>query len=282
MKRLSLLFALLALAVPAMFASVATAATAQVFSASLNGAAENPGVVTAGTGDAQVVINAAQTAVSFSVSYTNLSGPVVAAHIHIGAVGTNGGVALPFTVGTGALRGTLTAANFQKVPGAQTFAEALDAIRSGNAYVNVHTAAHPSGEIRGQLWASSTLQFFGGTLSGATEVPSVTGGGTGNAQLLVDSHDQVIHYLITYSGLSGDLVAAHIHFGDPSISGPIMIPFKVGESPLVGTLTQANFQKTAQAPTWADALNAIRTGHAYVNLHTAAHPSGEVRANLVP
>jgi hypothetical protein len=282
MKRLSLLFALLALAVPAIFANVATAATAQVFTASLNGAAENPGVVTAGTGDVQIVINAAETAVSFSVSSTNLSGPVVAAHIHIGAVGKNGPIMLPFTVGSGTLRGTLTAANLQKVPGAQTFAAALDAIRSGNAYVNLHTAAHPGGEVRGQLWASRTLKFFGGTLSGAQEVPSVSGSATGTAQILVDTQNQVVHYLITYSGLSGDLVAAHIHFGDPSISGPIMIPFKVGESPIVGTLTQANFQKTDQAPTWADALNAIRTGHAYVNMHTAAHPSGEVRANLRP
>jgi len=62
----------------------------------------------------------------------------------------------------------------------------------------------------------------------------------------------------------------------------VSIPFKVTASPLVGVLTQANFIPTTAAPTWADAIAAIRSGNAYVNLHSAAHPGGEVRANLAP
>jgi hypothetical protein len=49
---------------------------------------------------------------------------------------------------------------------------------------------------------------------------------------------------------------------------------------MFGSLTQANFQSTSAAPTWTSALNAIRNGNAYVNLHTAAHPTGEIRAQL--
>jgi hypothetical protein len=59
-----------------------------------------------------------------------------------------------------------------------------------------------------------------------------------------------------------------------------MIPFKVTASPMIGTLSSANFLTTEQAPFWADAIAAIRAGKAYVNLHTAANPGGEVRANL--
>jgi hypothetical protein len=284
MKRLSLLVALLGLLVPAMFVSAVSAASASatIFTASLNGGSSVPPVNTIGTGDAQVVINAAGTAVTYTVSYVNLSGPVVAAHIHAGAINANGPVSLPFTVGPSPMHGTLTAANFVATPQAPTFNSIVNLIRTGGAYVNVHTALHPGGEIRGQLTPSKSLQFFGGTFSGGAEVPGVSGAGTGTVQLLVDTQGYSIHYAITYSGLSGDVVAAHIHFGDPSISGPIMIPFKVGPSPMVGILTQANFQSTPQAPTWADAIAAIRSGHAYANLHTAAHPSGEVRSNLVP
>ena len=42
------------------------------------------------------------------------------------------------------------------------------------------------------------------------------------------------------------------------------------------------FQSTSAATTWAAALTLIRTGRSYVNLHTAAHPQGEIRAQLRP
>jgi hypothetical protein len=51
---------------------------------------------------------------------------------------------------------------------------------------------------------------------------------------------------------------------------------------MFGSLTQANFQSTSAATTWAAALALIRGGRAYVNLHTAAHPQGEIRAQLRP
>jgi hypothetical protein len=262
--------------------TVTAAPSAEVFTTSLNGASERPAVQSVGTGDAQIVINGAGTAITYTVRYVNLSGPVVAAHIHFGSVDVSGPIMLPLKVGDSPLHGTLTAADLKSTPQASSFNAALNAIRSGNAYVNLHTAANPGGEVRGQLSESRSLEFFGGKLASGNEVPKVSEKGTGTAQLLVDRTNNVIHYFIDYSGLTGQLVAAHIHFGDPSISGPIMIPFKVTDSPLVGTLTSADFKVTDQAPTWADALAAIRSGHAYVNLHTAAHPSGEVRANLVP
>jgi len=280
MKRVSVLIALVALLVPGAFSGVAGAAGTSIFTTSLNGLAEHPGVVTAATGDAQIVINPAGTAITYTITYVNMSGPVAAAHIHFGGVDANGPVMLPFMAGPSPMHGTLTAASFQSTPQASTFAAAIRAIRSGNAYVNLHTAAHPSGEARGQLWDSQSLQFLGGTLRGANEVPGVTTNGTGTAQVLVDRGGHAIYYQIDYSGLSGPLAAAHIHVGAPGSNGPVMLPLVVADGTLVGTLTQSSFQSTAQAPTWADALAAIRSGNAYVNLHSAANPGGEVRANL--
>ena len=84
---------------------------------------------------------------------------VTSAHIHVGAAGSNGpiifslyfsGFGVPFN---GFLSGTLTAFNLQPQPanGISSFNDAIDAILSGGAYVNVHTTAYPAGEIRGQL-----------------------------------------------------------------------------------------------------------------------------------
>ena len=280
MKRLTVEFAMMAMLVPGLFSGVAGAAGVGIFTTSLNAAAEIPRVNSVGTGDAQVVVNAAGTSISYTVTYVNPSGPVVAAHIHVGAIDANGPVMLPLTVGPSPLHGTLTAANFQASPQAGSFAAAVRAIRSGNAYINLHTADHPGGELRGQLWESLSLESFGGTLKGSDEVPGVATSGTGTVQLLIDRQGSVISYVVNYSGLSGAAVAAHIHFGAPGSNGPVMLPLAIAEGSLVGTLTSANFQSTAQAPTWADAIAAIRSGQAYVNIHTAAHPGGEVRGNL--
>lgn len=84
---------------------------------------------------------------------------ITAAHIHVGAPGTNGPIIFslyqsiidgPFT---GSHSGTLQSFNLESQPsqGVSSFSDAINAILSGNAYVNVHTGAFPSGEIRGQL-----------------------------------------------------------------------------------------------------------------------------------
>src|SRR4051812_23694193 len=125
MKRLSLLIALVALVIPVLAAGPVAAASMEIFTTSLNSASENPRVNETGTGDAQIVVNAAGTQVTYTVSYINLSGPVVAGHIHFGAVDQNGPIILPFVVGPSPMHGTLTAANFQKTSQAPTFASAV-------------------------------------------------------------------------------------------------------------------------------------------------------------
>ncbi len=87
---------------------------------------------------------------------------VTSAHIHVGAAGSNGpvifslyfsGFGVPFT---GVLSGALTSFNLQAQPanGISSFNDAINAILSGQAYVNVHTTAFPAGEIRGQIQQS--------------------------------------------------------------------------------------------------------------------------------
>ena len=99
---------------------------------------------------------------------------------------------------------------------------------------------------------------------------------------MIADDEKSITYTVTYAGLTGDVVAAHIHVGDLKTAGPIILPLKVGPSPMTGTLTAADLKAAGGVNTFADAVAAIRAGNTYVNLHTAAHPGGEVRGQLVP
>jgi hypothetical protein len=128
--------------------------------------------------------------------------------------------------------------------------------------------------------AGASDEVYTGTLSGSAEVPSVSTQGTGTVYVFINPAGTELKYAVSYTGLSGSLVAAHINGAAAGVSGPIMFTLAVGPSTMFGTLTQANFQSSAAVSSWTAALNMIRSGSAYLNLHTAAHPAGEVRAQL--
>lgn len=137
-------------------ASVARAA--ETFTASLDGANSVPPIAGDGTGSATVTISDDGQSVSWNVTWSGLTGPPSASHIHIGAADATGPVMIPFApVSATGTSGTFNAADYTGGDGLPAdWAGVLAAIRSGNTYVNVHTAANPPGEIRGQLAGSGT------------------------------------------------------------------------------------------------------------------------------
>ena len=130
----------------------------QTFEASLDGASEVPPVPTA-TATADANFTATTTGNTTPIVYTvtvsgNMSGPVTAAHIH-GPAGTTG-IAEPIvTLNISNLTGT----SGVLVSGSFTFTghasidmqELLALMDDGNTYINLHTTANPTGEIRGQI-----------------------------------------------------------------------------------------------------------------------------------
>jgi Cu/Zn superoxide dismutase len=121
-------------------------------SATLLGANQVPAVTTAGSGTGQVTINPGHDELCFHITVSNLTGPPLAAHIHKGSAGTNGGIVVPFVpaVTTFSPPDSVSAT----AQGCVTVADPLlNEIRSDPAgfYINVHTALHPGGEVRGQL-----------------------------------------------------------------------------------------------------------------------------------
>jgi hypothetical protein len=144
-------------------------------SVNLSGYEETPSTInSAGSAEFRATISKDGTAIMYQETYRDLSSPVTQSHIHFGRPGLTGGVVLflctnlanaPASVPTpqlcppfpATISGTLTAADVVPLPsqgidaGATGFAEMLNAIRAGAAYVNVHTMLHPSGEVRAVL-----------------------------------------------------------------------------------------------------------------------------------
>lgn len=113
------------------------------YTATLSAAQEVPTNPSAGTGAAEVQVNRGSGMLQWRITYSGLTGPVTAGHIHGPAgPGQNAGVLVPFT-------GDL---NAQPITGAVRITpEQMAQLSSGQWYVNLHTARHPGGEIRGQL-----------------------------------------------------------------------------------------------------------------------------------
>jgi hypothetical protein len=121
-------------------ASFATMAQTTEQKVALTGASEVPAVTTAATGTATVDVKPDRS-VKVLVVVSGMT--ATASHIHEAAAGANGPVIVPFTK-TG--DNTFASADGAKLTEAQ-----YESYKAGKLYVNVHSAANPGGEIRGQI-----------------------------------------------------------------------------------------------------------------------------------
>jgi len=137
-----------------------------------------------------------------------------------------------------------------------------------NLYYNVHSAANPNGEIRGQLDGTGAVRFA--TLNGLQEVPAVITTAYGAGALSVDNATSRVRGFVVTSGLTG--TAVHIHNAARGVSGPIIL-----------TLTGGPTVWVVPDNTFADNIVAILTAapdNLYFNVHTAGNPNGEIRGQL--
>jgi hypothetical protein len=122
--------------------------------------------------------------------------------------------------------------------------------------------------------AHAATEKFTAALSGPMEVPATDSKGTGTVTATLDTVTKMFDYNVTYSGLSGAATAAHFH-------GPAMAGANAG--PVVpvpaGGMMAMMMHGTA---TLTDAQIAdLTAGKWYFNVHTAAHPGGEVRGQVM-
>jgi len=122
--------------------ALAGPAFAEKMKATLDGKSEVPPTTSAGKGAADINYDAATKKLTWKVTYSGLMGPATAGHFHGPAeTGKNAGVAVPISnIASSPAEGSATL----------TDAQAAD-LMAGKYYVNIHTAANPGGEIRGQV-----------------------------------------------------------------------------------------------------------------------------------
>ena len=146
--------------------------------ASISGTQSVPVVATSATGTGSFMLNDDRTELTYTVSYQGLSGAVTGAHFHRGVAGVNGSVIKGF-VTTGALASGMFTGVWKASDATQPLTTAfVESLLTGRVYVNIHTAANPGGEIRGQVNLGTALQFTV-DLSSAQENPSNASTGTG-------------------------------------------------------------------------------------------------------
>jgi hypothetical protein len=196
------------------------------------------------------------------LTFAELSGRAVAAHIHTGARGAAGPVSVPLcTPCESPASGT-----------ANLDAAVIAAIQTGRAYVNVHTPTNPAGEIRGQL---ATVAAVRTRLTARQEVQRPKGRaararGLFTLTATANGSTTSIAWRLTFSRLTGRAIGAHIHLGRRGVAGPVAVPLCAPcRSGARGTATVR-----------PAVLAALEAGRAYVNVHTPRNPAGEIRGQI--
>ena len=245
----------------------------------LSGAQEVPAVDTEAAGTAALQLDA-NLNLHFSITVTGLSGPITGAHFH-GPAGEdeNAGVIFPFI--TEPFEGEHIEGIWPELTD-----EALEYLQHEGVYVNIHTAANPPGEIRGQVIGPPTpgpglgpepgepISLGYAVLDVEQEIPApaVDTDPVGTALFVIDkNHD--LFFNITVTGLSGPITGAHFHGPAPA-----------GENAGVLFNITDTFHGNHAAGIWKglteEESDYLLHRELYLNIHTAANPPGEIRGQV--
>ena len=108
------------------------------------------------------------------------------------------------------------------------------------------------------------------TLSGDNEVPPVVGSPMSGTATVTINPDRTVSVKVAVTGMTA--TASHIHEGAPGTNGPVIVPFtKTGDN---------TFASSEGAKLTESQYASYKAGNLYVNVHSAAHPIGEIRAPI--
>lgn len=265
-------------------ATQSTPATAYV--ANLRGAQEVPSVVSPGFG--QVEIGFRNDSIFVSGELESLSAPIdnnIGMHIHEGPAGSNGGVIFPlvYTTNAGGTGATILAED----NGFPLSPAQVETLNDRGFYVNVHTEAVASGEIRGQIQPIDGQMGLGenlysANLYGSNEVPSIMT--TASGAIVLDLVEDTLTVSGSFSGLSSAVDeniagGAHLHIGLAGQNGPVELILDTDLDPdgRAG-IFPADSNKFTLTATQKELLQARSM---YLNLHTLNFGGGELRGQVV-
>jgi hypothetical protein len=124
----------------------------------------------------------------------------------------------------------------------------------------------------GVLQPDAHMAAFSTQMTGMNQVPPVNTPATGRVDAVLDKNTRLLRWKLSFTGLSGTPTGGHFH-GPAAIgaNAGIALPFKGAvQSPLQGQATLTAAQATE-----------LLAGKWYVNIHTTAHPNGEIRGQMI-
>lgn len=258
-------------------------AVSRGYKAVISGSSEVP--VTASTGQGTLVAEIQDDELIVTGSFSNLTSEFDAnvaggAHLHVGMAGQNGGIEffLNATTTDDNLGGSFLAAD-------NTFPiteEQKELFVNRSIYLNIHTAAYPGGEVRGQMAGLASAPFIA-DLSGSNEVPANASLGSGAVMLELSGSDVWVSG--SFSGLNDAFNpeiggGSHIHDGLAGQNGGVSFAITptVDMDGLGGTFSVSDNMMTLDDA----AVDALQARANYVNIHTLFNAPGEVRGQLLP
>jgi hypothetical protein len=277
------------------------------FLSRMEGAQENPAIVTTGYADALTTVQVTRDTagninggtVTFNISY-NFPGAITftGLHIHNQRMGVNGSVVLGSDLsGTNTVPSDTGVGSFTKVANfPSTNSNALAALAGVFAdpesyYVNIHSTVYGGGVVRDQL-AKETYRFRP-AMSPSNEIPAIASSATGTAWLTVkvnrDANKVITGGTVTFDvnynlGAAATITGLHIHRGSALVNGSVVIDSGTNS---VGTTGSGNITRTVEiASTDASRLDVLNDlvknpNGFYVNLHTATNGDGLIRSQLL-
>jgi hypothetical protein len=234
--------------------------TGQRFTIGVDGSQETPPVTTPAKGSGYAILNPDGSSLTYRFTFAQLESTYTASHFHVGAPGVGGPVVKPL-----APVGNTASDTWTGLPDS-----IVARLLQGNVYLNVHSRKFPGGEIRGQLFPETAPVFTIGADAGQ-ETPPTALGGMGSGFAVLDSNALLIYSQITIAGLSDALTAAHFHAGPAGVPGPV-----------VHAISFVDSTTTVRWTGFPDSVIALMVkGNLYFNAHTAPHPGGEIRGQIL-
>jgi hypothetical protein len=210
------------------------------------------------TGTATFSLDALRSTLEYTVTHT-VAAPT-GAHLHLGIAGENGEVLLPLAVAPGVLSGTL-----------RLTPEQASHIAQGRVYVDIHSADHPDGVIRGQVVLPGEIVYVA-RLTADQVSDSTASSGEGLGAFLVDGTTNRMRFELRARGMVGAPTRALVGMGPAGVEGPVVLDLTDPKTPAAVRLAGART---------IDSSEPLDLGRWYVALHSRSFPMGELRGQIL-
>jgi Cu/Zn superoxide dismutase len=228
--------------------------------------------VTNGFGTASFILDSAMSTLYYDILVDSLTDTIIAAHIHQAPFGQSGSVVF----GLGTITSNRISGSWSSTSTPALTDALISELLKGNLYVNVHTTANLNGELRGQIYKLAREGFVM-ELDAQQEVPPTTSTATGGGMISIDRDRSNLHFMMTVSGLTGPITAAHFHHNVRGQNGGVIFNL----TPAFSNNGAFGYWTSLDTPPFdTTQANSFFNDSMYANIHTSANPGGEVRGQL--